>query len=288
MTNGMAYRRPSSVAEAVDLLALDPDARCLAGGATLVAMMNADLVSPSMLVSLGGIAALRALEARADGSVRLGAMRRHAENAVADLAPGPDVVRRAAHRIANPVVRNMGTIGGSIAFADPGADYPAALVAANAVVEIAGPDGIRAVAADDFFVDWYTTALRPAEIVTGIVLPPGGAGAASAYDKLVRVSGDFAIVSVAVVARMEKGTCAALRVAVGGCGPRPVRKPEAEHELLGGAFEGPAVARLGAALAAACDPPDDVRASGAYRRRVVPGLVARALAATVMPMDDAA
>jgi carbon-monoxide dehydrogenase medium subunit len=282
------YRRPTTVAEAVGLLAADADARPLAGGATLVAMMNADLVAPSTLVSLGGIPELRALERLPDGSVRLGAMRRHAENAVADLAPGPDVVRRAAQRIANPVVRNMGTIGGSIAFADPGADYPAALVAAGATIEIAGPGGARTVSADAFFVDWYTTALEAGEIVTGIVLPPGGAGSASAYDKLVRVSGDFAIVSVAAVLRLEKGAVATLRVAVGGCGPKPVRVPEAEQAVLGGPLAGPAVAALGAALAAASDPPDDVRATSAYRHRVIPGLVARALAAAAAPQGLAA
>jgi len=282
------FRRPSTVAEAVGLLAADAEARALAGGATLVAMMNADLVAPSALVSLAGIAALRRTETLPDGSVRLGAMRRHAENAVMDLAPGPDVVRRAAARIANPVVRNMGTIGGSVAFADPGADYPAALVAAGAAVEIAGPSGDRAVAAEDFFVDWYTTALGPGEIVTGVVLPPGGAGARSAYDKLVRVSGDFAIVSVAAVARLERGAVAGLRVAVGGCGPRPVRVAEAERALLGGGLDGPAAAALGAAIAEAADPPDDVRGSAAYRRRVIPGLVARALAACAAPLEHAA
>ncbi len=138
---------PRTVDEATALLAADPDARPLAGGATLVAMMNARVLEPQALVSLSRIAELRGIRSDADGSVRIGAFTRHAETAACALLRGPAaVVRQAASKIANATVRNMGTIGGSISFADPGLDYPPALVAAGASVEIAGAAGRRRVA----------------------------------------------------------------------------------------------------------------------------------------------
>ena len=279
MTAG-AFHKPETVEAGVALLAADPEAACLAGGATLVAMMNARLAEPSALISLSAIAELRDFTREADGGVRIGAMRCHRETAhESDLRDGQRVLSEAAARIANPPVRNMGTIGGSIAFADPAADYPAALVAANAEVEIAGPTGRRRVAAEDFFLDWYTTALEPGELVTAVLLPPSPAGMIGRYHKLARVAGDFAIASVALVLESDGGLCKSLRLAVGGCGPVPVRLPEAEAAVVGEPLDGAAAKRLGQQLAEALDPPDDVRASADYRRRVVPRMIARALAA---------
>lgn len=275
----MAYHRPRSVEAAVALLAAKPESRCLAGGATLVALMNARLVAPASLVSLKGIAELREAGRAADGGMRIGAMRRHAETAADDrLQGGQSVLRLAAGQIANPVVRNMGTLGGSIAFADPAADYPPALVCADAEIELAGEKGRRRIPARDFFTGWYETALAPGEIVTAILLPPSAPGSHAVYDKLARVSGDFAIVSVAVILVAEDGLCRNLRVAIGGCGPAPVRRPEIEAELRGRTLDALDTGRLGAALADSCDPVDDVRASAEYRRRVVPRMVARAVA----------
>lgn len=274
--SAMRFFEPATVAEAIALLADNQEARCLAGGATLVAMMNADLVDAPALVSLQRIEDLRGLTRRPDGSVRIGAMSRHNDTAGSHLfEAGQCVVPAAAARIANHVVRNMGTMGGSVAFADPAADYPPALVAAGAVIEVDGPDGVRRIAADDFFVDWYMTALEPGEIVTAIEVPPAPAGSVGLYDKLDRVAGDYAIASVAVVLAGTDGSISHVRIAVGGCGPAPVRVAAAEALLgergLGGLDEATAM------IAAACDPVDDVRASAEYRRRVVPRMVARAV-----------
>jgi aerobic carbon-monoxide dehydrogenase medium subunit len=162
----------------------------------------------------------------------------------------------------------MGTIGGSIALNDPGADYPPALIALSASVELVGPAGKRLVPAADFFVDWYTTALARDELVTAILLPPVGAGA-GVYHKLARVAGDFAIVSVAVVHYSD----GQVRAVIGACGPRPISLSEADAELSRGN-----IAAAGALLAGAADPVDDSRASANYRRRVIPRMLARAVA----------
>src|SRR6516165_7943256 len=157
--------RPKTVDEATALLAQDADAKPLAGGATLVAMLNARVIEPAALVSLADIDEIKGIAVLADGRVRIGAFTRHRETAACTLALGSGaVVPHAASQIANATVRNMGTIGGSISFADPGLDYPPALVAAGAEIEIASTGGRRMVPASEFFVDWYLTALEPGEL----------------------------------------------------------------------------------------------------------------------------
>jgi carbon-monoxide dehydrogenase medium subunit len=274
----MAIHLPDSIDGALRLLTADPEARLLAGGATLVAMMNAGLVQPSALVSLRRIAALRGIERSADGSVRIGAMTRHCDTARSkDLSDGHAVVREAASVIASPPVRNMGTMGGSVAFADPAADYLPALVAADAEVEIVGPGGWRRLPVAQFLLDWYQTALEPAELIAALHLPPSPRGAVGHYDKLSRVEGDYATASVAVVLAMSGRACSHIAVAVGACGPKPVRLAEAERALLGSPLHEGALSLAGRLLAEAADPVDDVRSSAEYRRRVIPRLVRRAV-----------
>lgn len=275
-----AVHRPGSIEEALRLMAAGVGVRPLAGGATLVAMMNANLAEPDVLVSLARIAELGTFSRLADGTARIGAMRRHRETAhESDLRDGQRVLALAARQISNATVRNMGTIGGSIAFADPAADYPAALVAADARIEIAGPSGRREVRAAAFFTGWYETALAPGEIVTAVLVPPGPAGAVAHYEKLARVAGDYAVASVAGVARFSGGRLTEVRIAVGACGPAPVRIEAAEQELIGSGLTEAAVTRAGALIAEALDPLDDTRASADYRRLVVPRLIAKTLAA---------
>ncbi len=274
-----SFLEPRTVAEAVACLAHHPDARCLSGGATLVAMMNAGLADPPAIVSLQRIESLAGIAVGENGAATIGCMTRHRTTAAeARLVGSQEVVRLAAQRIATPPIRNMGTIGGSISFADPAADYPAALVAADAEIEVVGAAGTRRIAAQDFFVDWYTTALAAGEFVIGVRLPPAPR-AAAVYDKLVKTEGDMGIATVAVVVAMDGGRCTDLRVAVGACGPRPVRLRDAEAALIGGPLDTQAVAELGRRLAEALDPVDDVRASSDYRRLVVPRMVGRAVAA---------
>src|SRR5690349_12136793 len=178
------FHRPQTLSEALALLVSDPEAKPISGGATLVAMMNAHVLEPQALISLAGIDELRGIEQQPDGTIRIGAFTRHRETAGCELLQGTlFVIRDAASQIANAVVRNMGTIGGSIAFADPGLDYPPALVAANAIVEVASEQGVRRVAAEEFFLDWYATALEQGEIVSAVLLPKPSKGV-SRYHKV--------------------------------------------------------------------------------------------------------
>ncbi|MDP7344293.1 MAG: FAD binding domain-containing protein [Alphaproteobacteria bacterium] len=276
----MKLHFPDSLDEAAWLLAADEDARPLAGGATLVAMMNADLVAPSALVSLRDVAELQTIEAAADGGLRIGAMLSHAALAgEARLAGGNEVVRQAAAEIAHPQVRNIGTLGGAVAHGDPSSDLPAALVTADAVIEIAGPAARRALAAADFFEDYLTTALEPGEMVSAVVVPAQPEGTVGHYEKFARVHGDYATLSVALLLAMAGGECSFVRIALGAAGATPVRVAEAEARLLGTALDDEAVHAAAAILAAASDPVDDVRGSAEYRLMLVPRLLARALAA---------
>lgn len=252
--------------------------RPIAGGATLVAMMNAGLVTPDRLVALKSIPELRRFQRRADGTAVIGATRTHHETAeLSEFDSGQRVVALAAGQIANPVVRNMGTMGGSIAFSDPAADYPAALVAAQAEVEITGASGARMVPAAEFFTDWYTTALNEGELVTAVHLPPGPAGAGAAYRKLAKTHGDLAVCSVAIVLAGSAQHLTHLSVAVGGCGPAPLTAPDEAAAMVGGPLD-PGLDALTAALVTQADPPDDVRGSADYRLRIIPRMVKAAIA----------
>jgi len=264
--------RPTTLPEALSLLAGDLDAKPISGGATLVAMMNAHVIEPDALVSLAAIEELRGISEQSDGALRIGAFTRHRETASdARLKDTLFVVRDAASQIANAVVRNMGTIGGSIAFADPGLDYPPALVAADAAVELASVQGMRRVAAGKFFLDWYATALEPGEIVSAVLLPKPSKGV-SRYHKVARVSGDYAIVSVAISRTAGAGT----RVAVGACGPTPIHSDEADA-LLAKEASSANIARAGEILVGLADPVDDVRGTADYRRTLIPRLLERAV-----------
>ncbi len=275
--------RPRSLAEALVLLAQDAGARPLSGGATLVAMMNAGVAEPAALVSLGSIEEIKGISVQADGRVRIGAFTRHRESAQCKLAlGGAQVLCHAASQIANATVRNMGTIGGAIAFADPGLDYPPALVAADAMVEIANLEGRREVPAADFFTDWYETALAPGELVSAVLLPKPGVGH-GVYVKHARVSGDYATASVALC-RAGDGR---VRVAVGACGPKPLASGQA-NDLLSADSGANAVARAGALLQELADPLDDVRGSASYRLQLIPRLLQRAMDLMQQQLREAA
>ncbi len=275
-----AYHEPESVESALALLGEFDGARCLAGGQTLVALMNANLVSPPALIGLRRIRELKEIAWTEAGELRLGAMATHAAVATdGEIRRRMPLIAQAAAAIAHPAIRNFGTIGGAVAHGDPNADYPAALLAADAAIEIAGGAVRRRAPAAEFFRDFLSTGLAPDEIVTAIIVPPSPAGAASRYLKFARVDGDYATVSVAAIVARAQGICRHLAVALGACGSRPIRSRAAEAACIGKALDERAIEAFGRALAAAADPIDDVRGSADYRRALVPGLVKRALAA---------
>ncbi len=272
------YFEPETVDEVVALLAADEDAKCVAGGASLVAMMNARLVEPSQLISLRHVEELQKIELNEDGWLQIGALVRHCDVVIAaELTEGNQVLSQAAGLIANPVIRDMGTIGGSVGHFDPAADYPVALAALGAEIEIAGANGRRSVPAGEFFIDWYETALAPSDLITSIRVPPAPVGSAGIYEKLAKVQGDMGIAMVAVVMAMAGDAINYLAVSVGGCGPTPIRLPDAEQALIGGSVDDAALQDFSNKLVAASDPVDDVRASAAYRKVLIPRFVAQAI-----------
>jgi carbon-monoxide dehydrogenase medium subunit len=232
----MDFVSPNTLEEAFRALDAE-DARCLAGGQSLVAMMNLGLVSPTRLVSLRRIDSLKGIENK-NGALKIGAMTTHEEVA----ALGEHLLGQVARVIAYPAIRAWGTIGGSVAHADPAADYPVALLALDAAIEVQSSKGSRRIAAKDFFRGLFQTALQKGEIVTAIHVP--AQNGRSAYEKLSLVAGDFAILSVAV---------AGSRIAVGGYGPVPMLLEDARK----------------------AEPMGDQRASAEYRKKVLPRLVDR-------------
>ncbi len=273
----MKYVEPASLAEAIEILSEDDEARCLAGGATLVAMLNADLVEPSTLVGLRRIDELGGITVTRD-HVRIGAMTTHAQIAGDDrLAGNAAVVRDAAGQIAHPAIRNMGTIGGSVCHADPNADFPGALVAANAALEAVGPSGTRQIQASEFFLDYLETSLEEDEILGAVLVPVEPAGARGRHLKFSRTHGDYATVSISLVLVMEGNSCTYARIAVGSAGPVPIHLGVADALLTGSDLSGETIKQAGQKLMEAADPVDDVRGSAEYRRMIIPGLLQRAV-----------
>ena len=202
----MQLFHPTTIADAVGLLAAHDEARCLAGGQTLVAMLNLGLLDPPALVSLRKVDGLDRLTRHADGSVAMGATVTQAALAAAALPDALAVLSEAAQQVAHPAIRNFGTVGGALCHADPAADLPPAFVAAQARLTALGPrTAQRSLRAEDFFVDYLTTALDDREILTAIHLPPPPAGSAGAYLKYARVDGDYATVSVAATLILVAG-----------------------------------------------------------------------------------
>ena len=260
-----AYERPESVADAVGLLRTHGEgARILAGGHSLLPMMKLRLAAPDTLIDIGGISSLRGVS-DAGSHIEIGALTRHVDVARSDLLQlACPVLAQAAAGIGDMQVRNRGTIGGSLAQADPHGDLPAVLVALEGEVTAEGPDGTRTIAARDLFVGFLTTSLRPDEILTSVRVPKAPH---SAYVKFNRRSQDWALVGVAAVVEGDSA-----RIALVGVGPAPVRAEAAERAAWGGH-----AAEAAAQAAEGLDPPSDAAGSADYRRHLARVLTRRAL-----------
>ena len=263
------YYRAGSAAEASDLLQKYPGAKLLAGGHSLIPAMKLRLQSPQMLIDLGTVPGLRGV--RADGNqLVIGALTVHADVASSDLVrkhvPG---LAEAASVIGDVQVRNRGTIGGSVAHADPAADLPVILTALNAVFVVQSSSGDRTIAVDDFFTDFYTTAMSANEILTEIRVPIPGARSGTAYAKLPHPASGYVVVSAgALVTRQASGSCTAARVAIGGLGSGPCRAIATELELQGKPLTPQVIAAAAAKAADETDPVEDSYASVEYKLHV--------------------
>lgn len=273
------YYAPATVDEAIALLARHGDrARPLAGGQSLVPLLTLRLARPEVVVDLNEIEALRTVR-RDGGDVLVGAMVRHRalERGEGELAACP-LLQHAAALIGNVRVRALGTIGGSLAHADPAAELPAVARALDATLMLQGPGGERAVLADDFFVGALMTALRPGELIVSIRLPALGRGTGYAVTEFTRRGGDFAIVAaVAVVELRSTGRIARARIALAGAGAIPLRLARVEAALAGERPDATSLRRAADEATGEIQPEGDAHASAAYRRHLARVLTVRAL-----------
>src|SRR5262245_59496832 len=244
------YHRPATVDEAVALLGSVDDARPLAGGHSLLPAMKQRLSMPSALVDIGRIDELQGIER--DGDVlRIGASATHAEIAASELVRDTcPMLAEAAAMIGDRQVRNRGTIGGSLAHADPGADYPTVVAALGATIEAAGANGRREIAAGEFCTGLFTTALAPGELVTAVRVP---AVAGAAYEKHKHPASGYAVVGVAACVEVGGGSCTSARLVVGGVTGVPVEVTAAADALVGSTGDADAIAAAAATVPAALE-----------------------------------
>jgi carbon-monoxide dehydrogenase medium subunit len=279
------YIRPSTLDEAVRALAeAGEDAKPLAGGQSLLPLLRLRMAAPALLVDLGSIDELRGVRDDGDELV-IGAMTTHAMLLAEPLVrTHAGVLADAVATVADRQVRHRGTIGGSLSHADPAADLPAAAVAADATLEVAGPSGRRTVAAADFFVDFLTTALRPDELLVAVRVPkrPDWVGH---YLKFNQVAQAWATVGVAASVRRDNGTIEQARVALTNMGPTPVRARAVEEALAGVPATRSAISAAAALAGEGTHPTSDVSASAQYRLHLAQVLTGRAVAAAARALE---
>jgi len=268
------YAKARSIEDAVALLAQHGEqAKLLAGGQSLIATLNMRLSAPRLLIDINGISGLSGIALK-NGHVEIGAITRHVEIERSDvIARHAPLIAMAMPHIGHPAIRNRGTIGGSIAFADPAAELPGCLLALGGSVEIAGPKGRRTVQADDFFKGLYETALSPHEILTLIRVPAAASMSRYGFAELARRHGDYAVAGLAASAHADGSGLKDIRLAFFGVDLTPLRAKGAEAALAAGDVE-----KAVATLASDLDPPDDVQETGPVKKHLA-GVLLRRVAA---------
>jgi CO/xanthine dehydrogenase FAD-binding subunit len=270
------YAAARSVEEAGALLREHgPEAKFLAGGQSLLPMVNLGLVQPQLLVDLSRIPGLDGVRGE-NGSLRLGALVRHRVlERSKEIGRAQPLLAAAVSRVGSPRVRNRGTLGGSLAHADPAAELPLTMVVLEAEIEASKGGESRAIPASDFALSYFATRLQEDEIVTSIRVPflPDGWG--WGFHEVSRRAGDFALVAAAAVARCREGVVESLRLGLAGVADRPVRCAAFERAAAAAALDG--IDELADAVTEGLEPPDDASASGAYRARVARALGLRAV-----------
>ncbi|MDC3057845.1 xanthine dehydrogenase family protein subunit M [Litorivicinus sp.] len=272
------YHRPSSVEEAVGLLSsLGSEAKILAGGHSLLPMMKLRFAEPEHLVDINRIPELKGVRVIGDDIV-IGAMT--SESAVITdpvLNAKVPLLPEAAKNIADPQVRNRGTIGGDIAHGDPANDHPALALACDAIMTIVGPNGTRQVPASEFFLGTYWTALEETDILTEITVKAFPQGAGYAYKKLKRKTGDWATAACAVVVALSGGSVSHIRITLTNLGPTALRAHDAESILMGKSINDDLIRQAAAKAMEICDPAEDLRGDAEYKTAMAGQMVQRAI-----------
>jgi carbon-monoxide dehydrogenase medium subunit len=267
------YTAPESLQDAISALSQGgEDAKLLAGGHSLIPLMKLRLAAPSLLIDMRKVPGLAGIQ-RENGSWRIGALTRHTE---LERAAELGVIAQAAGTIADPQVRNRGTIGGSLAHGDPASDLPAVMLVCDATVTLQGPGGQRTVAADELFKDYLETAVAPDEVLTEIRFPALD-GWGYDYQKFNRRSEDWAMVAVSVVVKKSGDTCEDVRVGLANMSSVPLRATAVEEVLRGQPLNAENIAKAAEQAADGTDPPGDLNASPEYKRHLARVLTRRAL-----------
>lgn len=271
------YHRPESVSAAAALLAADTEAKLLAGGHSLVPAMKLRLASPSALVDLGGVQGLTGIDT--SGPITVGAMTTYAAlRDSANLRKLLPIISESANNVGDPAVQARGTIGGALAHSDPAADFTAIFLALNGSVDVTGASGSRTISADDLFVDLFTTALAPDEIITSVSFPMPKTGSGAAYEKFRHPASGYAVVGVAAVVNAgSDGVVDSARIAVTGATSKATRATSAEDALKGKRLNDDAIAAAAAVAADGLEINGDYFASAEYRRHLISVLTKRAL-----------
>jgi len=275
------YFAPTSVQEAVSLAQRHgEEAKFLSGGHSLLPMMKLRLAAPKFVIDLGGIRELTQITEES-GKFKIGALvTHHALESSEKIRSRCQLLAQTAAQIGDPQVRNCGTLGGSISHADPAADYPAALLALEVEMEVEGPGGRRRISAADFFVDLFTSALKPGELLVAVHVPVLESNVGSAYKKLRQQASGFAIAgAAAIVAKDEGGKCHRIAIGVTGVGPKAFRATAAEKALLGKSLTEKNIEKACHQVASGIDVQGDIHASSDYRRAMADVFARRAVLA---------
>ncbi len=273
------YLSPNQVSEAISLLQKHgEEAKILAGGHSLIPAMKLRFAMPEYLIDISGIDGLEYIHEK-DGQLKIGAMTRESSleesNLIKDNYP---LLLDTVKMIADPQVRNMATVGGNLAHGDPANDHPATMIALGASVVVEGPNGSREIGIDDFFTDFFTTALEDNEILTEIRIPASQPGSGGAYQKIERKVGDYATAAVACQLSLEAdGKIQQIGIGLTNVGPVPIRSVGAEGNLRGKTPDDSLIQESGRLAAEECNPVDDLRGSADYKRDLVNELTQRAI-----------
>jgi carbon-monoxide dehydrogenase medium subunit len=275
--SGFQYHAPSTIRDAIELLKGCEDAKIIAGGHSLLPMMKLRFAEPEHLIDINSIAELKGI--RDEGThLHIGAMTTENELIDSDLVNQKcPLITAAARLIADPQVRNRGTIGGDVAHGDPGNDHPAIMMATDAEFLLVGAEGERTMPANGFFLGTYWTGLEDGEIMTGIRVPVFSPNTGYGFNKLKRKTGDFATAAAAVVLRVSSGVIDHIRITLTNVGPTALRGEEAENLLLGKSLDESLVQQAAQAVIDVCEPAEDLRGDEEYKAQMAGEMARRSL-----------